>query len=153
MRTWSLKLSTTKQILQKAYGGSHIQKGHLMVYAGETSMRKRFVVPISCFNQPSFKKLPDVAKEEFGFDLPTVELENAGMPEDHHESRACLALWLTCRFIPKCRSSCSREHPVDEEDQGYEAKVVDVCLRTVSTSFCLRCLSGSPPLVITPSVP
>ncbi|GAB2219836.1 hypothetical protein Droror1_Dr00007473 [Drosera rotundifolia] len=51
-------------------GGSQTPKGCVNVYVGETSQRKRFVVPISYLKHPSFKKLLDLAEEEFGFDHP-----------------------------------------------------------------------------------
>ncbi|KAL9251641.1 Auxin-responsive protein SAUR24-like protein [Drosera capensis] len=119
------EFGTTKKILQKAYGGSHIPN---LVYVGKTSMRKRFVVPISYLNQPSFKKLLDVAKEEFGFDLPILKLMSDDIIcvtvrqwiLDSKASAECADKWS--KFILKRRSSCSREHLVDEEDQGYEAK-------------------------------
>ncbi|KAE8698701.1 Auxin-responsive protein SAUR21 [Hibiscus syriacus] len=46
-----------------------VLKCHIAVYVGETQ-RKRFVVPISVLNHPSFKDLLDRAEEEFGFDHP-----------------------------------------------------------------------------------
>lgn len=51
-------------------GGSQTPKGCVNVYVGETSQRKRFVVPISYLKHPSFKKLLDLAEEEFGVDHP-----------------------------------------------------------------------------------
>lgn len=47
-------------------------KGHVNVYVGMTSQRKRFVVPISYLKHPSFKKLLELAEEEFGFDHPIL---------------------------------------------------------------------------------
>ncbi|KAK8582443.1 hypothetical protein V6N13_069221 [Hibiscus sabdariffa] len=46
-----------------------VPKGHIAVYVGETQ-RKRFVVPISVLNHPSFEDLLKRAEEEFGFDHP-----------------------------------------------------------------------------------
>ncbi|WRX14167.1 Small auxin-up RNA - like 10 [Theobroma cacao] len=46
-----------------------VPKGYFSVYVGE-SEKKRFVVPISVLNQPSFQKLLSIAEEEFGFDHP-----------------------------------------------------------------------------------
>ncbi|KAK9112970.1 hypothetical protein Scep_020489 [Stephania cephalantha] len=46
-----------------------VPKGHIAVYVGETQ-KKRFVVPISFLNHPSFQELLDHAEEEFGFDHP-----------------------------------------------------------------------------------
>ncbi|WVZ02816.1 hypothetical protein V8G54_023622 [Vigna mungo] len=44
------------------------QKGHLAVYVGEKM--KRFVIPVSYLNQPSFQELLSKAEEEFGYDHP-----------------------------------------------------------------------------------
>ncbi|XP_022727386.1 auxin-responsive protein SAUR21-like [Durio zibethinus] len=46
-----------------------VPKGYFAVYVGE-SQKKRFVVPISFLNQPSFQKLLSIAEEEFGFNHP-----------------------------------------------------------------------------------
>ncbi|KAL2254830.1 UNVERIFIED_CONTAM: Indole-3-acetic acid-induced protein ARG7 [Sesamum indicum] len=49
--------------------GVDVPKGHLAVYVGE-SERKRFVIPVSYLNHPSFQDLLFQAEEEFGFDHP-----------------------------------------------------------------------------------
>jgi len=49
--------------------GLEVPKGYLAVYVGD-SMR-RFVMPISYLNQPSFQHLLSQAEEEFGYDHPT----------------------------------------------------------------------------------
>nr|XP_012573099.1 auxin-induced protein 15A-like [Cicer arietinum] len=46
----------------------NMPKGYFAVYVGET--QKRFVIPISYLNQPSFQNLLDQAEEEFGYDHP-----------------------------------------------------------------------------------
>ncbi|KAI3855446.1 hypothetical protein MKX03_025404 [Papaver bracteatum] len=46
-----------------------VPKGHCAVYVGETET-KRFVVPVSYLNHPSFQILLSRAEEEFGFDHP-----------------------------------------------------------------------------------
>lgn len=46
-----------------------VPKGSVAVYVGE-SQKKRFVVPISYLNQPSFLELLSQAEQEFGFDHP-----------------------------------------------------------------------------------
>ncbi|CAJ1978816.1 unnamed protein product [Sphenostylis stenocarpa] len=43
-------------------------KGYLAVYVGEEM--KRFVIPVSYLNQPSFQELLSHAEEEFGYDHP-----------------------------------------------------------------------------------
>ncbi|XP_058730142.1 auxin-induced protein 15A-like [Vicia villosa] len=45
-----------------------VPKGYLAVYVGEEM--KRFVIPISYLNQPSFQDLLSQAEEEFGYDHP-----------------------------------------------------------------------------------
>lgn len=67
-------LQSSKQILRQAklFSSSSsldVPKGYLAVYVGERKM-KRFVVPISYLNQPSFQDLLRKAEEEFGFDHP-----------------------------------------------------------------------------------
>ncbi|WZZ02485.1 hypothetical protein YC2023_074813 [Brassica napus] len=70
-------LQSSKQILRQAklFSSSssssylEVPKGYLAVYVGERKM-KRFVVPISYLNQPSFQDLLRRAEEEFGFDHP-----------------------------------------------------------------------------------
>uniref|UniRef100_A0A2N9FY70 Uncharacterized protein n=1 Tax=Fagus sylvatica TaxID=28930 RepID=A0A2N9FY70_FAGSY len=46
-----------------------VPKGYIAVYVGE-SEKRRFVIPISFLNQPSFQELLSKAEEEFGFDHP-----------------------------------------------------------------------------------
>ena len=46
-----------------------VPKGYLAVYVGE-SQKKRFVIPISYLNQPSFQELLSLAEQEFGYDHP-----------------------------------------------------------------------------------
>lgn len=48
---------------------AEVPKGHFVVYVGE-SQKKRFIVPISFLNQPSFRELLRKAEEEFGFNHP-----------------------------------------------------------------------------------
>ncbi|KAB2634999.1 auxin-induced protein 15A-like [Pyrus ussuriensis x Pyrus communis] len=58
--------STMNQDASKA---NIIPKGYFAVYVGE-SQRKRFVIPISYLNEPSFQDLLSKAEEEFGYDHP-----------------------------------------------------------------------------------
>ena len=44
-----------------------VRKGYIAVYVGEEE-KKRFVIPVSHLNQPSFQELLSKAEEEFGFD-------------------------------------------------------------------------------------
>ncbi|XP_004309347.1 PREDICTED: indole-3-acetic acid-induced protein ARG7-like [Fragaria vesca subsp. vesca] len=44
-----------------------IPKGYFAVYVGK-SQKKRFVIPISYLNQPSFMDLLSQAEDEFGYD-------------------------------------------------------------------------------------
>ncbi|KAF3435823.1 hypothetical protein FNV43_RR22915 [Rhamnella rubrinervis] len=46
-----------------------VPRGHLAVYVGEND-KKRFVIPVSVLNQPSFQDLLNQAEEEFGFEHP-----------------------------------------------------------------------------------
>ena len=53
---------------QAASKSVQVPKGYLAVYVGEK--QKRFVVPVSYLNQPSFQDLLYQAGEEFGYDHP-----------------------------------------------------------------------------------
>ncbi|KAL7156490.1 hypothetical protein ABFS83_02G013300 [Erythranthe nasuta] len=46
-----------------------VPKGHLAVYVGQNE-KKRFVIPLSYLNHPSFQELLFHAEEEFGFHHP-----------------------------------------------------------------------------------
>ncbi|KAF5185707.1 Auxin-responsive protein saur21 [Thalictrum thalictroides] len=48
---------------------SVVPRGHIAVYVGE-SQKKRFVIPLSYLNHPSFQDLLNQAEEEFGFSHP-----------------------------------------------------------------------------------
>ncbi|KAM3283347.1 hypothetical protein P3S67_026992 [Capsicum chacoense] len=56
-------------ILRRSSTSGVVPKGHCAVYVGE-SQKKRFVVPVSYLNQPSFQDLLAQAEEEFRFDHP-----------------------------------------------------------------------------------
>ena len=58
--------SFTKQAASRF---ADVPKGFFAVYVGE-SEKKRFVVPISFLNKPSFQDLLTRAEEEFGFHHP-----------------------------------------------------------------------------------
>ncbi|XP_020233037.1 auxin-induced protein 6B-like [Cajanus cajan] len=53
---------------QAASKSVKVPKGYLAVYVGEK--QKRFAIPISYLNQPSFQGLLSQAEEEFGYDHP-----------------------------------------------------------------------------------
>ncbi|XP_020219775.1 auxin-responsive protein SAUR22-like [Cajanus cajan] len=46
-----------------------VPKGHFAVYVGKGE-KKRFVIPVSLLNQPSFQELLGIAEAEFGFTHP-----------------------------------------------------------------------------------
>ncbi|AES89366.2 putative small auxin-up RNA [Medicago truncatula] len=48
---------------------SNVPKGHIAVYVGELQ-KKRFVVPISYLNHPTFLDLLSSVEEEFGYNHP-----------------------------------------------------------------------------------
>ncbi|OAY52404.1 auxin-induced protein 15A [Manihot esculenta] len=65
-----------KQILQRspanqtASAAKDVPKGYLAVYVGEKQKKRRFVIPVSYLNTPSFQDLLIQAEEEFGYDHP-----------------------------------------------------------------------------------
>ncbi|KAH7518494.1 auxin-responsive protein SAUR21 [Ziziphus jujuba] len=67
--TRSLKILQSLPSRNHHHHQSNVPKGHIAVYVGEIQ-RKRFVVPISYLNHPSFRELLNRAEEEFGFDHP-----------------------------------------------------------------------------------
>ncbi|XP_057788564.1 auxin-induced protein 15A-like [Salvia miltiorrhiza] len=50
--------------------GGEVPKGHCAVYVGENDEKRRFVIPVSYLNHPSFQQLLARAEEEFGFHQP-----------------------------------------------------------------------------------
>ncbi|KAL4389552.1 hypothetical protein HN51_010457 [Arachis hypogaea] len=62
------RLPGIRKATQAASKGGEIPKGYLAVYVGEKM--KRFIVPISYLNQPSFQDLLSKAEEEFGYVHP-----------------------------------------------------------------------------------
>ncbi|XP_057456528.1 auxin-induced protein 15A-like [Lotus japonicus] len=54
-----------RRVASKAVG---VPKGYLAVYVAEKM--KRFVIPISYLNQPSFQELLSQAEEKYGYDHP-----------------------------------------------------------------------------------
>ncbi|XP_070020827.1 auxin-responsive protein SAUR22-like [Nicotiana tabacum] len=66
-------ISSAKQVykLQALLTRNHtgVPKGHFAVYVGE-SEKKRYVVPITYLNHPSFQNLLRKAEEEYGFHHP-----------------------------------------------------------------------------------
>ncbi|KAK8625119.1 hypothetical protein V6N13_089997 [Hibiscus sabdariffa] len=67
------RIMQAKQILRQsklfANQAMDVPKGYFAVYVGE-SQKKRFIVPVSFLNNPSFQELLRVAEEEFGFNHP-----------------------------------------------------------------------------------
>ncbi|XP_062083647.1 auxin-induced protein 15A-like [Humulus lupulus] len=61
-----------KQLIQRHFSSTKDVpvKGYLAVYVGIESRMKRFVIPVSYLNQPSFQELLNQVEEEFGFNHP-----------------------------------------------------------------------------------
>ncbi|XP_010246395.1 PREDICTED: auxin-induced protein X15-like [Nelumbo nucifera] len=75
---------------QSTSAATDVPKGHLAVYIGETTQKKRFVVPISYLNHPSFQSLLTRAEEEFGFDHPMGALTIPCQEEAFIRLTSCL---------------------------------------------------------------
>ncbi|KAK1571371.1 hypothetical protein Q3G72_015733 [Acer saccharum] len=71
------KLFANQAAASSTSSSVNVPKGHVAVYVGE-SQKKRFVVPISFLNKPSFQELLRKAEEEFGFHHPTGDHNPAG---------------------------------------------------------------------------
>ncbi|XP_073046083.1 auxin-induced protein 15A-like [Primulina eburnea] len=65
-----LRRSLSAEKRSNSTGSTDVPKGHLAVYVGETEYKKRFVIPISYLNDPSFQDLLNQVEEEFGFSHP-----------------------------------------------------------------------------------
>ncbi|XP_059451221.1 auxin-responsive protein SAUR24-like [Corylus avellana] len=65
------RIMQAKKTVSRSVSGlaKSVPKGYFAVYVGE-EQKKRFVVPISYLNEPSFQELLSKAEEEFGFDHP-----------------------------------------------------------------------------------
>ncbi|XP_021285766.1 auxin-induced protein 15A-like [Herrania umbratica] len=55
--------------LPRVVSAKKVPKGYFAVYVGENL--KRFVIPVSFLNQPSFQDLLALSEEEFGYSHPT----------------------------------------------------------------------------------
>ncbi|XP_019413675.1 PREDICTED: auxin-induced protein 15A-like [Lupinus angustifolius] len=73
---------------QASSKGAAVSKGYLAVYVGEK--QKRFVIPISYLNQPSFQDLLSQAEEEFGYDHPMGGLSIPCNEEVFQNITSCL---------------------------------------------------------------
>ncbi|GKV21010.1 hypothetical protein SLEP1_g31045 [Rubroshorea leprosula] len=66
------RIVKVKQLLQQILSSPEstgVPRGHFSVYVGKNE-KKRFVLPISYLNHPSFQTMLGQAEEEFGFNHP-----------------------------------------------------------------------------------
>ncbi|KAK8563007.1 hypothetical protein V6N13_018446 [Hibiscus sabdariffa] len=54
--------------LPRIISSKKVPRGYFAVYVGEN--KKRFVIPVSFLNQPSFQDLRGMSEQEFGYYLP-----------------------------------------------------------------------------------
>jgi SAUR family protein len=62
-------LRTSVTARQATSKSAEVRKGYVAVYVGEK--QKRFIIPVSYLNQPSFQDLLSQVEQEFGYDHPT----------------------------------------------------------------------------------
>ncbi|KAK2381595.1 auxin-induced protein 15A [Trifolium repens] len=74
--------------IQTASKSADVRKGYVAVYVGEK--QKRFIIPISYLNQPSFQDLLSQVEEEFGYDHPTGGLTIACTKDVFQHITSCL---------------------------------------------------------------
>ena len=60
---------TLSGLKEAASKSTTVPKGYFAVYVGE-DQKKRYVVPVSCVNEPAFQELLSLSEEEFGFEHP-----------------------------------------------------------------------------------
>ncbi|XP_027343376.1 auxin-responsive protein SAUR50 [Abrus precatorius] len=63
-----LLLGRNKEGCDSTYVPEDVKEGHFAVIAEGGEEPKRFVLPLSCLNNPTFLKLLEEAAEEYGFD-------------------------------------------------------------------------------------
>ncbi|KAF3794893.1 Auxin-responsive protein [Nymphaea thermarum] len=99
---------------------SAVPKGHFAVYVGES--RKRFVIPTSYLNNPTFQALLRRAEEEFGFEHHILAKKQAApVPKGHFavyvgESRKRFVIPTSYLNNPTFQALLKRA----EEEFGFE---------------------------------
>ncbi|KAF2539396.1 hypothetical protein F2Q68_00022511 [Brassica cretica] len=97
-------------------------KGFLAVYVGEDQVhKKRYMVPVSYLNQPSFQALLSKSEEEFGFDHPMGGL-TIPCPEDtfiiNYPAGVCVFCSLIPGFFPRPGSEGPFQPPLLTGDRS-----------------------------------
>ncbi|KAL5563166.1 hypothetical protein UlMin_032913 [Ulmus minor] len=65
------RVLNAKQLIRRSFlNANQVPKGCVAVYVGDESNMKRFVIPLSYLNQPSFQEFLNQSEEEVGFDHP-----------------------------------------------------------------------------------
>nr|GEX32224.1 auxin responsive SAUR protein [Tanacetum cinerariifolium] len=68
------KIKQSKRGMPRYYSSSAavngIPKGQFCVYVGESTNKKRFIIPLKYLKHPSFHTLLNLSEEEFGYDHP-----------------------------------------------------------------------------------
>ncbi|TYI37768.1 hypothetical protein ES332_A03G236600v1 [Gossypium tomentosum] len=68
-RSIHLSKTTIAIRLPRTISSKKVPKGYFAVYVGEN--QKRFVIPVSFFNEPLFQNLLGMSEQEFGYSHPT----------------------------------------------------------------------------------
>ncbi|KAK6143408.1 hypothetical protein DH2020_023756 [Rehmannia glutinosa] len=98
-----LRRSLSNEKRSASVGNHDVPKGHFAVYVGEIE-KKRFVVPLSLLNHPSFRDLLSQAEEEFGFHHPMGGLTIPCRHRDHSSVKETTAVLLSKNKI--CQEQC-----------------------------------------------
>ncbi|KAL0011860.1 hypothetical protein SO802_006968 [Lithocarpus litseifolius] len=111
--------------MQLASTSIDVPKGYIVVYVKESEMR-RFVIPISFLNQPSFLELLSKAEEEFGTTEGKIPFMSSGISSAlYHASDVLMVCSI---FYCSIEDEVVRFKETSNEIQHVSKCVSDICL-------------------------